>query len=92
MPGGRSEGMATGGDSTRHVERMRIERLRSMSPVQKFRLVSDLSAATRRLCLAGITMRHPTAAEREVMLRMALIVLGRDLAVRAYPDAARLDD
>jgi hypothetical protein len=63
-----------------------------MSPLRKLGLVGDLTVTTRELCLAGIRMRHPGATEREGVVRMALIVLGRELAVRAYPEAARLDD
>jgi hypothetical protein len=37
---------------------------------------------------AGVRQRHPDATPREHFLRVAVIVLGPDLACLAYPDAA----
>ncbi len=83
--------MAGGTDTSSRVERLRIESWRRMSPLEKLSLVSALNSATRELCQAGIRMRHPDETDHEVRLRMALITLGRDLAVKAYPEAASLD-
>lgn len=83
--------MAGGTDTSSRVERLRIESWRRMSPLEKLLLVGALNSATRMLCRAGIRMRHPDATDHEVRLRMALITLGRDLAVKAYPEAASLD-
>ncbi len=40
--------------------------------------------------MAGIRQRHPQANERECFLRYAVLTLGKDLAVKAYPEAAVL--
>jgi hypothetical protein len=37
-----------------------------------------------------VRQRHPTATPREQFLRVAVIVLGPELAGLAYPDAAGL--
>lgn len=62
-----------------------------MSLAEKARLVSGLSVATHRLAEAGVAARFPLASPRERFLRMALLRLGPDLAVRAYPEAASLE-
>jgi hypothetical protein len=64
-----------------------------MSPAEKLEklaLVSGLSRAMRSLAEAGITSRYPQASTREKFLRLAIINLGRELAVQVYPDAAEL--
>lgn len=62
-----------------------------MSAEQKLAIAFDMSETVRRLALAGIRQRHPRASDREQFLRLAILQLGRDLAIRAYPDAADLD-
>ena len=42
------------------------------------------------LLLAAIRNRHPEASERECVLRLAVIELGRERTVQLYPDAADL--
>ena len=59
-----------------------------MSAAQKAALVSGLTRAACEMTWAGVRHRHPDASPREQFLRVAIIVLGSDLAVRAYPDAA----
>ena len=79
-------------DTTPEIERMQIERWRAMTPAQKAEIVSGLTKAAYELARAGVRSRHPDASPREQFLRLALDVLGRDLACRAYPDAAVLLD
>lgn len=78
-------------DTSPDVEQRLVERWRAMSPEQKLRTVCDMSETVRQLALAGVRQRHPAAAPREQFLRLAILRLGRDLAVRVYPDAADLD-
>ncbi len=62
-----------------------------MSSVEKARAVDSLNCAVRQLALAGIRLRHPDASEREIFLRYAVLTLGRELAVRAYPEILQHD-
>jgi len=39
---------------------------------------------------AGVRQRFPEASPREHFLRVAVIVLGPELASKAYPDAAQV--
>jgi hypothetical protein len=59
---------------------------------EKARLITAASQAADRLALAGIHARHPHASDRELFLRLAVLKLGLELAIKVYQDAAALDD
>jgi hypothetical protein len=61
-----------------------------MSPREKARIVSEISRTVQNLSLLGIRRRHPRASERECLLRLAVMKLGRELAGRAYPELPAL--
>ena len=75
-------------DTSPDIERRQVEAWRVMSSAQKASLVSGLTNAAYAMTRAGVRQRHPGDTPREHFLRVAIIVLGPDLAVRAYPDAA----
>jgi hypothetical protein len=77
-------------DTTAEAERMQVEAWRGMSPLDKARLVSQITQCVVNLALAGIRHRHPGASERECFLRIAALKLGPALARSVYPDAARV--
>ena len=77
-------------DTDAEVERAQIAGWRSMTPAQKAANVSGLTSAVFDIARAGVQARFPHATEREQFLRLAIQVLGPDLAVRVYPDAASL--
>lgn len=62
-----------------------------MSPAEKVALVESMSQTVRDLAMAGLKQRYPNAAARELFLRMAMLTLGADLALVAYPEIATLD-
>ena len=70
---------------------MQVERWRAMTAGEKAELVAGLSRATRQLAERGMRSRYPNAPAREIFLRLAILQLGRALAIEAYPDAAQLD-
>ncbi len=77
-------------DTSREMSDAQVRRWREMSAAEKAALVSALSLATHRLAEAGIAARYPDAGPRERFLRLAILRLGRTLAVEVYPDAAHL--
>ncbi len=79
-------------DTSDEASRAQVERWRAMTPAQKAELVAALTGATLQMMNAGISARYPNASERERFLRRAILTLGRELAVRVYPEAAELDD
>ena len=77
-------------DTSREAEAIQIELWRRMSSVDKALAVSNASRAAQELSLVGIRLRHPGASERECRLRLAVLKLGPELALRVYPEAAAL--
>jgi hypothetical protein len=77
-------------DTSLEAERIQVELWRKMSPLQKVRVISDISRTVEQLALAGIRLRHPEASERECFLRLAILKLGRELACRVYPEVEHL--
>ena len=78
-------------DTTADVEQRLIDRWREMPAGRKLELAFGMSDAVRQLALAGVRQRFPGASPREEQLRLAILLLGPDLARAAYPDAAQLD-
>lgn len=60
------------------------ERLRAMSPQERWTRTIKLSKAAKDFLLAGILYRHPGIEREELRLRYAATVLGRDFTVRYY--------
>jgi hypothetical protein len=77
-------------DTDAAIQRRQITTWRGMSPAQKAATISGLTSAAFDMARAGVRHRYPGASPREQFLRMAILTLGADLAVRAYPDAAGL--
>ena len=76
-------------DTAAEVERGQVQGWRRMSPAEKAAVVTGLTRAAFEMTFAGVRHRHPGASPREVFLRVAAVVLGPELARRAYPDASR---
>lgn len=63
-----------------------------MPPDEEAALVTGLTQAAFAMTAAGVRHRHPDATPRECFLRVAVIVLGAELARKAYPDAVEVID
>lgn len=74
-------------DTSPDIESRQIESWRQMSAAQKAAMVTGLTRAAYAMTFAGVRQRHPDASPREHFLRVAVLVLGPDLARMAYPDA-----
>ncbi len=77
-------------DTSHDAERVQVKLWQRMSPLQKARVVSEISRTAQELSLLGIRRRHPQASERECLLRLAVLKLGRELAISVYPEVAAL--
>jgi len=77
-------------DTPASVEQEQVRLWQAMTAAQKAGLSSALCRRTNALAIAGITLRHPHDSPRQQFLRLAIVRLGYDLAVRAYPEAADL--
>ena len=71
-------------DTHPDIERLQVERLRQMPSWRKMELMAEMSRSVRSLALAGLRQRHPTDTPTEVRHRLAELLLGQELAARAY--------
>jgi len=77
--------MTTLAEDTRpEVEQLQIERLRQMPPWRKMALVGEMNRTVRALALAGLRQRHPDDSPVQRRRRLADLLLGPELAGRAY--------
>lgn len=73
-------------DTHPKMEALQIQLWRQASPTQKMNMLAQLNASARTLALAGLRSRFPNASEDELRYKMAVLLLGEDLAVKAYGD------
>ena len=86
-------------DTHPDIERLQVERLRQMPTWSKMALMAEMTESVRTLALAGLRQRYPTDTLAYRRRRLADLLLGPDLAARAYgprpppekADAARTD-
>jgi hypothetical protein len=71
-------------DTSADAERVQIEILRAMPSWRKFQLWNDLNMSMRQVALAGLRERFPSATPQELHRRLATILLGQELATKAY--------
>jgi hypothetical protein len=76
-------------DTNPEAERVLIELWRQASPARKVELISSANRLSRDLALAGLEMRHPLESPEQHRRRLADLWLGKELAERAYGNAAR---
>jgi len=74
-------------DTSPHIERIQIERLRRMPAWRKLSLVGEMNRAVRDLALAGLRQRHPDDTPARRRRRLATLLLGKELAARVYGPA-----
>ena len=69
-------------DTTRQVEEFQIQRLRHMSAWGKLALVGEMNRTVRTP--AGLRQRYPDDTPDQRRRRLADLLLGPELAARAY--------
>ena len=58
---------------------MLVDHWRTLEPLEKARIVDELTEWVCRLSLVGLRRQHPSATEREIELMGARIRLGEEL-------------
>ena len=71
-------------DTSPEAEEVLLALMRQTPPWRKMELLDRLNAMARELALAGLRQRHPTASEAELRRRLADLLLGSELACKAY--------
>ena len=71
-------------DTQPEAEQVLIELLRAAPVARKLEMLGQMNAAARMLALQGLRARHPNASESQLQRYLADLLLGADLAARAY--------
>jgi hypothetical protein len=71
-------------DTSPETERILFAMLRDMPAWRKLELVAQLNQAVRELALSGLRERYPQADEAVIRRKLADLVLGSELAEKAY--------
>ena len=71
-------------DTHPDIERVQIELMRKAPVWRKVELLGQLNETAKLFALCGLRQRHPKASEQEIRRRLAGLLLGEDLAERAY--------
>ena len=77
-------------DTAPEIESMQAAAWRRMTSEEKTAIIRGLTQATFAMALAGVRDRHPDASPHEQRLRLAIVLHGRELATRAFPETAAL--
>jgi hypothetical protein len=72
-------------DTTTDARNVLSQVFRRMSPAEKFAMVEEMSTDARELARCGIRARHPEYDRDEVEHALHRLLLGDDLADRAWP-------
>jgi hypothetical protein len=71
-------------DTSPEIEAFQIQHLRRMPPWRKMALMGDMSRTVQTLALAGLRQRYPDDTPDQRRRRLADLLLGPELAARAY--------
>jgi hypothetical protein len=71
-------------DTEPEAERVLIELLRRAPVTRKMEMLGEMNAAAHQLALQGLRARHPGATEAQLRRYLADLLLGPELAARAY--------
>ena len=71
-------------DTTPEVEEILFKMWRETPPWRKWQMMDDLNQSARQIAQIGLNKRHLNASPEEIRRRLADMVLGSELADRAY--------
>lgn len=71
-------------DTHPEIEARLVEAWRSMTPSEKLSQAFAMRQTMMAMAMAGLRLRHPDESEARLRRRLAAILVGEDLANRAY--------
>lgn len=71
-------------DTSPEAERVLIDLYRKANPARKMALVLEANRTAQILALAGLRERHPGETPALLRRRLADLLLGKELAAKAY--------
>ncbi|HNR03070.1 MAG TPA: hypothetical protein PKK59_11095 [Anaerolineaceae bacterium] len=73
-------------DTHPKMEALQIQLWRQASPTQKMHMLAQLNASARLLALSGLRGQFPDASEAELKCKLAVLLLGEELARKVCGD------
>ena len=77
-------------DTRPEVEALPLAAWRQMTPHEKLDQVFQMRGTVVSFAMAGLRVRHPDETEPQLRRRLAALLVGEDLAARAYGPAGEL--
>lgn len=71
-------------DTHPKMEALQIQLWRQASPTRKMNMLAQLNSSARLLALTGLRSRFPNASEAELHFKLAVLMLGEELAGKVY--------
>ena len=71
-------------DTHPKMEALQIKLWRQSSPTRKMQMLAQLNASARILALAGLRTQYPQASEADLRFKLAILLLGDELARNVY--------
>ena len=69
------------------MEALQIQRWRQAAPTSKMHKLTQLNTSARTLALTGLCSQFPQASEAERHFKLAVLLLGEEMARKVYGDA-----
>lgn len=73
-------------DTHPKMEALQIRLWREASPTRKMQALAQLNASAKTLALTGLRAQFPQASEAELRYRLAVLLLGEEIAHKVYGD------
>jgi hypothetical protein len=71
-------------DTHPDIERIQIELMRRAPVWRRLDLLGQLNQTLKTLAISGLRQRYPQASQTELQRRLADMILGEELAAKAY--------
>jgi len=71
-------------DTSDQIKQMQIDHIRQTPTWRRVALVGEMNQTVRTLALSGLRRRYPDDSEELLRRRLADLILGPELAARAY--------
>ncbi len=71
-------------DTHPKMEALQIQLWRQASPTRKMQALAQLNASARLLAMTGLRSQYPQASETELRFKLAVLLLGDELARKVY--------
>jgi hypothetical protein len=71
-------------DTHPKMEDLQIQLWRQASPTRKMQALAQLNASVRLLAMTGLRSQYPQASQAELRFKLAVLLLGDELARKVY--------